>query len=105
MISDSASMPITMARSGMPSSSSSTSNVMRGVDASGSSPMVLAKIPSAPAIRPFIMDLPTTAAIKVSANSMSAVSSAGPMVSARMANGAATRISTRSEKVSPTTEA
>ena len=66
---------------------------------------MLAKMPSAPAISPFIIDLPTTAAMKVSANSISAVSSDGPMVSAKMANGAATRISTRSEKLSPTTDA
>ena len=78
---------------------------MRGVDASGSSPTVLAKMPSAAAISPLVIELPTTAAMKVKANIISAVISAGPMVSARIANGAATRISTRSEKVSPTTEA
>ena len=105
MISPSASIPITIARSGIPSSKSSTPKVMRGVEASESRPTVLASMPQAPAMSPLVMDLPTTAAMKVRANSIRAVSSDGPIVNARMAKGAATTNRIRSEKLSPTTEA
>ena len=62
------------------------------------------KSPSAAAIAPLIRDLPTRPEMTAKANTISANTSTGPILSARIANGAETVISTMSLKVSPVTE-
>ena len=78
--------------------------VMRSVLSTGSRPQVLRNSPSAAAISPFTSERPASAAIMVKEKRMIVVSSLGPKVSAMAAKGAASRMRTMSENVSPKTE-
>ena len=88
----------------MPSKSSTTSKVIRGVLSTGSKPHVLKNTPNAAARIPFTNDLPAKAAIIVNENRMIVENSGGPNLSATAAKGAANKMSMMSEKVSPKTD-
>ena len=93
-ISVSASVPTVTAMIGMPSASSISPKVSRGVAVSASMPIMATSTPKKAAASPRASDRPESAAMKVSARKVRAASSTGPMRSAIRASGSATRTST-----------
>ena len=104
-ISATASIPTATATSDAPSYNSKWPKSKRGVPSVGSSPTVASSRPRSAATAPLISESPISPAITANAKTISARTSIGPIFSASKAIGAEATISTRSEKVSPVTEA